>query len=420
MPHLFTPFTLKGITLRNRIVMSPMTMYRSVDGRMDDYHVSYLGARAAGGFGLIFPEQIAITPDGRTTVSCAGIYDESQLEGLERVCSVIKSMGGTPAIQLGHTGRKGSLVTPWEGGHMLPPDHPKGWQTKAPSAIAYGGDMPYAPDELTIAEIHGLYDAYAQSAKWAVDVGFEWIEMHYAHGYLGAEFLSPLANHRTDQYGGSLANRSRFHLEALDAVRAVIPERIPLTMRLGSDDLNPEGTQFDDAVTAIGWMKEHGLDLADLSFGGNTDDMRENIFNTPRAFVERAHRVKQEVGIPVGASWNLGKPQNADDVVKEGLVDLVFLGRPALANPHWPVWAARELGYDNPFGLVPDDWGWWLRNFRGDQESMGFPAAREAVTGAQSANVAPTQGWKVDETEPDLPAAVDVEPVVEQEELKVA
>ncbi|MDQ1083570.1 hypothetical protein [Microbacterium sp. SORGH_AS_0344] len=333
MPNLFTPFTLKGVTLRNRIVMSPMTMYRSVDGRMDDYHVSYLGARAAGGFGLIFPEQIAITPDGRTTVSCAGIYAESQLEGLERVCSVITSMGGTPAIQLGHTGRKGSLVTPWEGGHMLPPDHPKGWQTKAPSAIAYGGDMPYAPEELTVAEIHDLYDAYAQSAKWAVEVGFQWIEMHYAHGYLGAEFFSPLANQRTDQYGGSLENRARFHLEALDAVRAVIPERIPLTMRLGADDLNPEGTQFDDAVVAIGWMKEHGLDLADLSFGGNTDDMRENIFNTPRAFVERANRVKREVGIPVGASWNLGKPQNADDVVKQGLVDLVFLGRPGAGQP---------------------------------------------------------------------------------------
>ncbi|MFS2282077.1 hypothetical protein V2S04_14785 [Microbacterium sp. OR21] len=395
MPNLFTPFTLKGVTLRNRIVMSPMTMYRSVEGRMDDYHVSYLGARAAGGFGLIFPEQIAITPDGRTTVSCAGIYDESQLDGLARVCAVIKSMGGVAAIQLGHTGRKGSLVTPWEGGHMLAPDHPKGWQTKAPSAIAYGGDMPYAPEELTVAEIHDLYAAYAQSAAWAVEVGFEWIEMHYAHGYLGASFFSPLANQRTDQYGGSLENRARFHLEALDAVRAVIPERIPLTMRLGSDDLNPAGTQFDDSIVAIGWMKEHGLDLADLSFGGNTDDMRENIFNTPRAFVERAARVKRELDIPVAASWNLGKPQNADAVVKEGLIDLVFLGRPALANPHWPVWAARELGYDNPFGLVPDDWGWWLRNFRGDQQSMGFPDATEAAEGAAVANATPTEGWKV-------------------------
>ena len=420
MPNLFSPFTLKGVTLRNRIVMSPMTMYRSVDGKVDDYHVSYLGARAAGGFGLIFPEQVAITPDGRTTVSCAGIYDESQLEGFERVCSIIKSMGGVPAIQLGHTGRKGSLVTPWEGGHMLAPDHPKGWQTKAPSAIAYGGDMPYQPEELTVDEIQDLYKAYAQSAKWAVEVGFEWIEMHYAHGYLGASFFSPLANHRTDQYGGSLENRTRFHIEALDAVRAAIPERIPLTARLGSDDLNPEGVQFDDSVVALGWMKEHGLDLADLSFGGNTDDMRENIFNTPRAFVERAARVRNEVGLPVGASWNLGKPEAADDVIKNGQIDLVFLGRPALTNPHWPVWAARELGYENPFGLVPDDWGHWLRNFRGDQESVGFPAVADAGSGAQVANEAPTEGFKIlEDVHVEVPVTLDGVPAHEDAEAEL-
>ena len=296
-------------------------------------------------------------------------------------------MGSVAAIQLGHAGRKGSLVTPWEGGHMLPPDHPKGWQTKAPSAIAYGGDMPYAPEALTVDEIHGVYASFAQSAKWAVEVGFEWIEMHYAHGYLGAEFFSPIANQRTDQYGGSLENRARFPLEIVRAVRG--------RDALGSDDLNPEGVQFDDSVVAIGWMKEHGLDLADLSFGGNTDDMRENIFNTPRAFVERAARVRTEVGIPVAASWNLGKPEAADDVIKNEQIDLDFLGRPALTNPHWPVWAARELGYENPFGLVPDDWGHWLRNFRGDQDSVGFPAVAEAGAEAPVANAAPTEGFKV-------------------------
>ena len=400
MPHLFSPLTVRGVTLRNRIAMSPMTMFRSVDGRVDDYHVSYLGARAAGGFGLVFPEQLAITPDGRTTVSCAGIYDESQLEGLERVCSIITSMGGVPAIQLGHTGRKGSTVTPWEGNYMLSPEHPNGWQTKAPSAIAYGGDMPYTPEALTVQEIHELHEAYARSARWAVEVGFRWIEMHYAHGYLGSSFFSPLANHRTDEYGGSLENRARFHLESLDAVRAVIPDEIPLTMRLGSDDLNPAGTQFDDSVTAIGWMVEHGLDLADLSFGGNTDDMHENIFSTPRAFVERAARVRREVGIPVAASWNLGKPQNADAVVREELVDLVMLGRPALTNPHWPVWAARELGYEDPFGLVPEDWGHWLRNLRADPESLGFPAVPDAVAGAEPAAAAATAGWRVGSEDP--------------------
>ena len=200
--------------------------------------------------------------------------------------------------------------------------------------------------------------------------------MHYAHGYLGASFLSPLANRRTDQYGGSLENRARFHLEALDAVRAVWPERYPLTMRLGSDDLHPKGTQFDDAVAAVGMMKEHGLDLADLSLGFNTDEMTDPPMNEVGFMLKRANRVREEVGIPVATSWNLGVPANADCAIREELIDLVFLGRPALANPHWPVWAARELQHNDPFHLVPQDWAWWLRNFRGHGPSIGLPPAK--------------------------------------------
>ena len=223
MPDLFSPFTLKDVTLRNRIAMSPMTMYRSPpNGTRTDYHLMLLGSRAAGGFGLVFHEQLAITPDGRTTTSCAGIYDDAQIECLARVNAMIRDMGGVPAIQLGHTGRKGSETKPWEGGLQLPPDHPDGWQVRAPSAIPYGGaKYPYPVQELTVEEIHDLHGAYADAARRAEAAGFEWLEMHYAHGYLGASFFSPIANHRTDQYGGSLENRCRFHLEALDAVRAV-------------------------------------------------------------------------------------------------------------------------------------------------------------------------------------------------------
>jgi 2,4-dienoyl-CoA reductase-like NADH-dependent reductase (Old Yellow Enzyme family) len=199
--------------------------------------------------------------------------------------------------------------------------------------------------------------------------------MHYAHGYLGASFFSPLANQRTDEYGGSVENRARFHLEALDAVRAVWPEKYPLTMRLGSDDLNPKGTQFEDAIIAIKMMKEHGLDFADLSLGFNTDEMIDPPLNEMGFMIERTNRVRREVGIPVGTSWNLGVPQNADRVIREELIDLVFLGRPALANPHWPIWAARELGHDDPFHLAPPDWAWWLRNFRGHGPSIGLPPA---------------------------------------------
>lgn len=374
MPDLFAPYTLKGVTLRNRIAMSPMTMYRSVDGLMNDFHVMLLGSRAAGGFGLVFGEQLAITPDGRTSVGCGGIYDDAQIEGLARTTAIIKDMGAVPAIQLGHTGRKGSEVKPWQGGQQLPPEHPDGWQVVGPSAIAYGGKYHYPVHALTRDEIKAIHRSYAEAAERAVAAGFEWLEMHFAHGYLGASFFSPLANQRTDEYGGSLANRVRFHLEALDAVRAVWPERFPLTMRLGSDDLNERGVQFDDAVIAVGMMHDHGLDLADLSLGFNTDDMHPVPFAELGFMLERAHRVRQEIGIPVAASWNLGLPALADKVIREETVDLVMLGRPALSNPHWPVWAARELGHPDPFSLVPEDWGWWLRNFRAHGACIGWPS----------------------------------------------
>lgn len=373
MPDLFSPYTLKDVTLRNRIVMSPMTMYRSVDGLMNDFHVMMLGSRAAGGFGLVFPEQLAITPNGRTSTSCGGIYDDAQIEGLTRVTSIIKDMGGVAGIQLGHTGRKGSELKPWEGGAQLPPDHPDGWQVVGPSALPYGGKYKYPVHALTKDEIRAIHRSYAQAARRAAEAGFEWLELHFAHGYLGASFFSPIANKRTDEYGGSLENRIRFHTEALDAVREVWPERLPLTMRLGSDDLNSEGVQFDDAVAAVRMMKDHGLDFADLSMGFNTDDMKELPFGQIAFMVERGARVKREVGIPVGVSWNLGLPAVADRVIREELVDLVLIGRPALSNPHWPIWAARELTHADPFSLVPQDWGWWLKN-RANPACIGWPA----------------------------------------------
>jgi 2,4-dienoyl-CoA reductase-like NADH-dependent reductase (Old Yellow Enzyme family) len=389
MPDLFSPYTLKGVTLRNRIAMSPMTMYRSVDGKMNDYHLMYLGARAAGGWGLIFPEQIAISPEGRTSLHCAGIYDDDQIEGHARVTSMIRDMGAVAGIQLGHTGRNGSELKPWEGGTQLPPDHPMGWQVVGPSAIPYGAPKrPYPVHALTVEEIKALHRKYADAARRSAEAGYQWLEMHFAHGYLAASFFSPLANQRTDEYGGSLENRARFLLEALDAVREVWPEEYPLTMRLGSDDFHPDGTQFEESIVAIGWMKEHGLDLADISLGGNTDDMIDPLFGPASAWVERAARVKAEVGIPMAASWNLGVPANADAAVRSGALDVVLLGRPALANPHWPVWAARELGHPDPFSLVPEDWGWWLTNFRGHDPSIGWPEVDAEAQMDAAANAA--------------------------------
>ena len=373
MSDLFSPYTLKGVTLRNRIAMSPMTMYRSTDGLMNDFHIMMLGSRAAGGFGLVFAEQLAIMKEGRTSTGCGGIYDDAQIEGLSRVTAIIKDMGAVPAAQLGHTGRKGSELKPWQGGAQLPPDHPDGWQVVGPSAIPYGGKYKYPVRALERDEIKAIHRAYAQAARRALEAGFQWLEMHFAHGYLGASFFSPIANKRDDEYGGSLENRVRFHLEALDAVREVWPERYPLTMRLGCDDLNESGVRFEESVVAVGMMKAHGLDLADLSMGFNTDDMNERPFAELAFMVERGAQVKRALDIPVGVSWNLGLPSVADRVIREGLIDLVMLGRPALANPHWPVWAARELAHDDPFSLVPEDWGWWLRNFRAHDACIGWP-----------------------------------------------
>lgn len=377
MPDLFSPFTLKDVTLRNRIAMSPMTMYRSTDGRMSDFHVMLMGSRAAGGFGLIFPEQIAITPDGRTSTGCAGIYDDSQVEGLARVTSIIADMGAVPAIQLGHTGRRGSEKKPWHGKTQLPADDPNGWQIRGPSPVPFGGRYTLPVQELSVAEIHDLHRAYADAARRALAAGFQWLEMHFAHGYLGSSFFSPLANQRTDQYGGSLENRLRFHREAIDAVRAAWPERLPLTMRLGSDDFNANGIQFDDAIWAIAELKNHGLDFADISLGMNTDQMKDVPFNQIGFMVDRAARVRREAAIPVGVSWNLGIPTVADRIIRQELVDVVFLGRPALANPHWPVWAARELAHNDPFSLIPEDWAWWLRARPGPEGSLGWPPVAE-------------------------------------------
>ena len=385
MPDLFSPYTLKGVTLRNRIAMSPMTMYRSKDGRMDDYHLMLLGSRAAGGFGLVFPEQLAILPEGRTSTGCGGIWEDAQIEGLRRVTALIKDMGAVPAIQLGHTGRKGSELKPWEGGAQLAPDHPDGWPVVGPSPIPYGGHRSYPVRELTRDEIKHVQRAFADAARRALDAGFEWLELHFAHGYLGSSFFSPLANQRGDEYGGSLDNRLRFHRETLDLVRAVWPERYPLTLRLGSDDLHPKGVQFDDSVQAVAQLKSHGLDLVDLSIGFNTDEMNPIPFSDLGFMLDRAARVRREVGIPVATSWNLGLPQVADRVIREELIDVVLLGRPALSNPHWPLWAARELAHPDPFSLVPEDWAWWLRNYRAHESCIGWPMPAAAKSEALKA-----------------------------------
>jgi 2,4-dienoyl-CoA reductase-like NADH-dependent reductase (Old Yellow Enzyme family) len=247
MSHLFDPLTIKSITLRNRIGISPMCMYSSDDGVAHDWHLVHLGARAAGGAGLVIAEATAVSPEGRITPGDAGIWDEKHIEPLARINRFVKQQGAVSGIQLAHAGRKASAARPWEGGAHLP-ENAGGWVTVAPSAIAFGGVLDKVPRELSLADIAQVQAGFAAAAKRSLAAGYEWIEVHAAHGYLAHEFLSPLSNHRTDRYGGSFENRIRFLLETVRAVRAVWPERLPLTVRLSCTDWVDGGWTIDESV----------------------------------------------------------------------------------------------------------------------------------------------------------------------------
>lgn len=368
---LFTPFQMGALHLPNRLAMAPMTRSRANnDGNVPtDSTVTYYEQRASAG--LIITEGSQVSPQGVGYIYTPGIYSEEQVAGWKKVTDAVHAAGGRIFIQLWHVG---AISHPFFHNGELP---------VAPSAVQPTGVKAFTgsgmeeiptPRALETNEVKAVVEDFRKAAENAKKAGFDGAEVHGANGYLVDQFIQDGTNQRTDEYGGSVRNRARFLLEALDAVREVWPEEYPLTMRLGVDDLHPDGIRLEDSIEAIGWMKEHGLDLADVSIGFNTDDMVEPPLGDRGFMLERAARIKREVDIPVATSWNLGVPQNAAAAIASGAIDLAFLGRPALSNPHWPVWAARELGHEDPFGLVPADWAWWLRNFRGHDASIGLPA----------------------------------------------
>ncbi len=380
MPDLFSELRLKDVTLRNRIAVSPMTMY-SCDGGggvLTDWHLMHLGARAAGGAGLVVVEQLAVSPEGRMTPTCAGIWSDEQIPMLSRIAGFIRSMGAVPGVQLGHTGRKGGMTTPWEGYRQLPDDHPETWEAVGPTDAPYGGKrFPRGAKHATKDDIARLVGDFARGAERALEAGFEWAEMHYAHGFLGASFLSPVANTRDDEYGGSLENRARFLIEAFDAVRAVWPERLPLTMRVGAIDYGMESHSVEDTIWLVRTMAQRGLDLVDVSMGMNTD-AGDAVPWTDRGFmVPVATRIRTETGVPTAVSWNVGDPAYADGVVRDGKADLLMVGRPMIANPHWPLYAALALGRNAPYEVLPKQYSHALLRSRDAENCSGFgPLAR--------------------------------------------
>ena len=372
MTGLFSEFVLKNVRLRNRISISPMTQYAcGPDGVVTDWHLIHLGARAVGGAGLVVVEQLAVSPEGRMTPACAGLWSDEQALALQRVTAFIKSVGAVPGAQLGHSGRKGSLERPWDGYRQLEKDHPDFWQSIGPSDIPYGGRIPRPALTMTRDEIHAVYQKYADAAQRALDAGFEWLEIHCAHGFLGASFMSPLSNNRTDEYGGSPENRARFLIETFDAVRAVWPERLPLTVRIGATDFHPDSHTLEDSITLVRTLAAHGMDLVDISMGMNSDEAL--VPWGDRGFmVPAASRIRAETGVQTAVSWNLSDPAYADEIIRSGQVDLLMVGRPALANPHWPLYAALVLGEKAPYDLLPDQYRYFLNKAKDISHVNGF------------------------------------------------
>ncbi|MEP7454609.1 NADH:flavin oxidoreductase/NADH oxidase [Phyllobacterium sp. SB3] len=363
MTTLFDPFTLKDITLRNRIAVSPMCQYSANDGVINDWHHIHLGGLARGGAGLVVVEATAVTPEGRITPGCSGLWNDEQAAELAKAVAAIKAAGAVAGIQIGHAGRKASANRPWEGDDHIAADDARGWEIIAPSAIAYGGGLPKVPHEMTIEDIARIKQAFVDSTKRALASGFEWLELHFAHGYLAQSFLSKHSNQRTDESGGSFENRTRFLRETLQAVRGVWPQNLPLAMRLGVIEYDGKDEEtVAEAIELIKLLKADGLDFIDVSMGFSTG--KANIPWGPAFLGPLAARVKKETGLPASTSWYISTPQQAEGLLRDGSVDLVMLGRPLLDEPHWPYRAARELGVEKPSWILPAPYAHWLERYR--------------------------------------------------------
>ena len=338
-PHLFTPLTIRGITLRNRIAVSPMCQYSSQDGFANDWHVVHLGSRAVGGAAAVIAEASAVESRGRISPQDLGIWKDEHIETLSRIAAFVKQQNAVPGIQLAHAGRKGSTRVPWQGGSHIPPGE-GGWQTVAPSPIPFWPQDP-VPAALSKTEIRGIVDAFAAAARRAYRAGFQIVEIHAAHGYLINEFLSPLANHRTDEYGGSYENRIRFALEVVEAVRASWPENLPLFIRISASDWVEGGGNLDDSVALAPRLRRLGVDLVDCSSGGVVPDAKITL--GPGYQVPFAERIRRETGVLTGAVGLITEPRQADEIIRAGQADLVMLARAFLRDPYWPLHAAQVL-----------------------------------------------------------------------------
>ncbi len=347
VPPMFTPFRLRGVTIPNRVVVSPMAQYSCRDGTPDDFYLVHLGSRAHGGAGLVFTEMTCPSPDARITHGCAGMYKAEHRDAWKRIVDYVHAR--TPAkigLQLGHAGPKGATHRPWEGGggdEPIPRDGPEpAWPLIAPSPVAYGARN-QLPRAMTRDDMDRVKADFVRAARWGAQCGFDWLELHCAHGYLMAAFISPLTNRRTDDYGGSLDNRCRYPLEVFAAMRAVWPADRPMSVRISAHDWAPGGNTADDAVAIAAMFKGAGADLIDVSSGQTTRDAQPvygRMYQTPFA-----DRIRNEIGIATMAVGAIFEPDHVNSIIMAGRADLCALARPHLADPYWTLHAAAQLGY---------------------------------------------------------------------------
>jgi 2,4-dienoyl-CoA reductase-like NADH-dependent reductase (Old Yellow Enzyme family) len=382
--QLNTPLTIRGVTIKNRIVISPMCNYSAHNGLVNDWHLVTVGRYAQGGAGLVFVEATAVQADGRITHGDTGLWHDGQIEGMARIVQFIKEQGATAAIQLGHAGRKASMARPWFGnGPLTQADTDRGdfyWQTKAPSAIPVASDWP-PPVAMSIADIEQLRTDFKAAALRAMKAGFEVLEMHCAHGYLLHSFLSPLSNVRKDAYGGSIENRMRLVIEIATDLRALVPLTMPLFVRLSAVDDIDGGWSIEDSVQLAKALKTVGIDIIDCSSGGimgsASGAASPIVPKTPRApgfQVPWAAQIKREANIQTMAVGLILTPQLAADVIDSGDADLVAIAREALDNPNWPLNALRVLGLDAQYAHWPKQAGWWLNVREGILRKIGLRA----------------------------------------------
>lgn len=340
-PQLFTPLAIRGITLKNRIVVSPMCQYSSEDGFANDWHFVHLGSRAIGGAALIFCEATAVCPEGRISLHDMGIWKDEHIAELKKITAFITQHGSVPGMQLAHAGRKASVTEPWNGDKIIPLSA-GGWQPAAPSPVAFSEERAI-PAELTIDEIENIVLHFKAATKRTLQAGFKVLEIHGAHGYLINEFMSPLSNKRTDRYGGSFDNRMRFLLEIIDAIRSQWPDELPLFLRISASDWAEGGWTVEDSQRLAQVVKDKGVDLVDCSSGGLVSYAK--ITAKPGYQVPFAAAVRK-TGVLTGAVGIITTPEQAEAILTNGGADLIFMARELLRDPYFPLRAAKELGYD--------------------------------------------------------------------------